>query len=385
MEFGLKVERTKVGAGQKREAIVIEAQKAKGYAVFVLCAMAMIGLVAADYKFELVSLAVRNRALFKLKEINRMAEHAAQARLMRLGAALESHLERDHRQMEQLNILTQRQAKLIKQHDAEVKKLVNLGLSPDALGTKLQTSAKEFNHELRHLLTRHTKYIIAEGSVADNQLSSLHKEIMQELQTEVMEDSYNRDPKSMADTKALQEASASQIEGLKLMLHNFEHKVRAIEQVALSKKKFAQWEKLLADTKAGAVDFDEAETTMLKLMNEAKIGPLTKRQEDKNSVLEQFEAMLMEVKFSPVKRQILEQLRRWESGQVSVQSVLLNIQKMVKRGEIDPDWFNGEQGDTPQTQRERDNADHNYVGAHVAGMLETMDRNPHIKPPNHDT
>ena len=72
--------------------------------------------------------------------------------------------------------------------------------------------------------------------MADQQLSVLHKEIMAELQTEVMEDSYNRDPKSAADTKALTEASASQIEGLKLMLHNFEHKVRAIEQIALSKK-----------------------------------------------------------------------------------------------------------------------------------------------------
>ena len=388
MEFGLKIERTKMGAGQKKEAIVIETQKAKGYAVFVLCAMAMVSLVAADYKFELVSMAVRNRALFKLKQINRMAEHAAQARLMRLGAALESHLERDHRQMEMLDILTKRQAKLVARHNAEVKAILRDGNEPGqrhALNVKLQESAKGFHQELRHMITRHTKYIISEGSVADQQLSALHKEIMAELQTEVMEDSYNRDPKSAADTKALKEASASQIEGLKLMLHNFEHKVRAIEQIALSKKKFAQWETLLKDTKEGTVDFDEAEATMLKLMNEVRIGPLTRKQQAKDSVLEQFENMLYEVKFSPVKRQILEELRRWENGSVSVQAVLLHIQKMIKHGEIDPDWFSGEQGDTPKTTRERDNSDHNYVGAHIASVLETMDVNPHKPKPNHDT
>lgn len=361
--------------------------------MFVLCALAMVSLVAADYKFELVSLAVRTRALSKLKQINRMAEHSAQARLLRLGAALEGHLERDHRQMQMLDILTTRQDRLLDKHAAEVKSIVAAaahlppggGRAAIALNAKLQQSAKGFHADLRHLVTRHTRYVVSEGAVADQALTTLHKEIMEELQTEVMEDSYNRDPKSAADTKALQEASAGQIEGLKLMLHHFEHRVRAIEQVALSKKKLAQWKQLLADTKSGSVDFDEAEATMLKLMHEARVGPMTKKQEDNNSVLEHFEAMLMEVKFSPVKRQILEQLRRWESGQVSVQSVLLSIQKMVKHGEIDPDWFNGEQGDTPKTTRELDNSDHNSVGAHIASALETMDRNPHKPKPNHDT
>ena len=90
---------------------------------------------------------------------------------------------------------------------------------------------------------------------------------MSELETEVLEDSCNRDPKSASDTKALMEASKTQIEQLKHMLHNFEHKVRRIEQVALSTRKMKEWEKLLADTRSGAIDFEQGEKKMLELMN----------------------------------------------------------------------------------------------------------------------
>ena len=245
MESGFRVERTKYGAGDKQEAIIVERQKAKSYAFFVLAAIAMITIVAADYKFELVSMAVRQRALFKLKEINRVAEHAAQARLVRLGSALESHLERDQQQMQMLDILGKRQAKLMSEHEAEVRKIAsNKGLDKAEMQAALDLSTRTFHKSLRQMVSRHTKYIAEEGRVAEQRLNDLHKEIMSELETEVLEDSFNRDPKSASDTKALMEASKTQIEQLKHMLHNFEHKVRRIEQVALSPKKMKEWQKL---------------------------------------------------------------------------------------------------------------------------------------------
>lgn len=385
MESGFRVERTKYGAGDKQEAIIVESQKAKSYAFFVLAAFAMITIVAADYKFELVSMAVRQRALFKLKEINRVAEHAAQARLVRLGSALESHLERDQQQMQMLDILGKRQAKLMSEHEAEVRKIAsNKGLDKAEMQAALDLSTRTFHKSLRQMVSRHTKYIAEEGRVAEQRLNDLHKEIMSELETEVLEDSFNRDPKSASDTKALMEASKTQIEQLKHMLHNFEHKVRRIEQVALSPKKMKEWQKLLEDTRSGAVDFEVGEKKMLELMNAAAVGALSKSRSDQNNVMENFETMLHEVKFSPVKRQLLDEMRGWETGKISVQEVLLDIQRRIKRGEVDSSWFMPERSE-PRTQRERDNADHDHIGAQVSGLLEAADKHKLAPPPVHDT
>ena len=385
MESGFRVERTKYGAGDKQEAIIVESQKAKSYAFFVLAAFAMITIVAADYKYELVSMAVRQRALFKLKEINRVAEHAAQARLVRLGSALESHLERDQQQMQMLDILGKRQAKLMSEHEAEVRKIAsNSNLDKAEMQAAIDLSTRTFHKSLRQMVSRHTKYIAEEGRVAEQRLNDLHKEIMSELETEVLEDSFNRDPKSASDTKALMEASKTQIEQLKHMLHNFEHKVRRIEQVALSTRKMKEWEKLLADTRSGAIDFEQGEKKMLELMNAAAVGALSKSRSDQNNVMENFEMMLHEVKFSPVKRQLLDEMRGWETGKISVQEVLLDIQRRIKRGEVDSAWFMPERSE-PRTQRERDNADHDHIGAQVSGLLEAADRHKHAPPPVHDT
>ena len=148
------------GAG---EAIIVEDQKAKSYAFFVLAAFAMITIVAADYKYELV-LMVRQRALFKLKEINRVAEHAAQARLVRLGSALESHLERDQQQMQMLDILGKRQAKLMSEHEAEVRKIAsNSNLDKAEMQAAIDLSTRTFHKTLRQMVSRHTKYIAEEA------------------------------------------------------------------------------------------------------------------------------------------------------------------------------------------------------------------------------
>ena len=137
LEQGLRLERTKVGAGDKEHAYVLKKhQYLQISACLFVCFLFLAG-VGFFYRYELLELAQQEKALFRFEQTTRQNEQGVENRLMRVSTALQAHLRRDKHEKDMMNIYFSRVKDANKKHMEDIKGLLAQNLEKPKFEAKL--------------------------------------------------------------------------------------------------------------------------------------------------------------------------------------------------------------------------------------------------------
>ena len=161
MEKGLCLERTKVGSDDKQHAYAVSRRQGACIAgsifiAFLVCAAAII-----EFKAEMLTSAVQDRRMERIKEMAVREEHRPEAKLMRVSTRLEAHLMRDQQHRAHLKLYRERQQMVFDQYTQKIKGMTSAG-SPDAEAIVKETH--HFHTALRSIAETHTDTLHKEGS-----------------------------------------------------------------------------------------------------------------------------------------------------------------------------------------------------------------------------
>jgi hypothetical protein len=346
LEQGLKLERTKVGAGEKEHGFIVRKQQYLQITACLFVAFMVVASFGFFYRYELMELAIQEKELFQFTKNLEKNEQGVEARLVRMSSALQGHLLRDKREVEMLDILKSRQASSSNKFKTELtaliedKKITRSDLLPKVL--KLTTDHNKLMHDMTE---RYSKGVYEEGKDAESRLHTLSHEILGELRAEIdeeeaedLEDAKFAKFDGQMDDNSPRQFSAS-MRLVKNMLKKFQGKVNDVEMLELKPSELMHWSKLLDDVMTGKMDYDEGEGKMKVLMEAAANGPLKKEFDDTSSILEHFEAMLETARLTPYKKSLLALLEEANAGRKRIPDVMLEIENMVEAGTIDPSWL----------------------------------------------
>ena len=358
MEKGLCLERTKVGSDDKQHAYAVSRRQGACIAgsifiAFLVCAAAII-----EFKAEMLTSAVQDRRMERIKEMAVREEHRPEAKLMRVSTRLEAHLMRDQQHRTHLKLYRERQQMLFDQYTQKIKGLIHAG-SQDVDAIVKETH--HFHGELRAIAETHTERLHKEGEQADKRIRELQAEILGELNAEAAEEQQDVELERMqphedgtfsedagfsdgADPKGMQEVDREQRlqaeQAVSKMLETFQERLGAVRRLpSAAHRHAAKWQKLLSDMDDGTLPYDEAEATMRKELRHAGV-----KIETQEIMSEYFRSVVDDLRLVAVRDQVMAHLRAWTEGTSSVHETLLAVQKLVNDGKVDPNWLIAEDG-----------------------------------------
>lgn len=363
MEKGLCLERTKVGSDDKQHAYAVSRRQGACIAgsifiAFLVCAAAII-----EFKAEMLTSAVQDRRMERIKEMAVREEHRPEAKLMRVSTRLEAHLMRDQQHRAHLKLYRERQQMVFDQYTQKIKGMTSAG-SPDAEAIVKETH--HFHTALRSIAETHTDTLHKEGEHADQRIRELQAEILGELNAEAAEeqqdaelekmrpsedgvypDDANVGPDGGADPKGMQEVDREQRlqaeQAVSKMLETFQEKIGAVRRLPhAAHRRAAAWQKLLGDMDDGSLPYDEAEATMRKELRHAGV-----KIETQDVMSEYFRGVVEDLRLVAVRDEVMSHLRAWTDGRASVHETLLAVQKLVNEGKVDPNWLIAEDEHEP--------------------------------------
>jgi len=344
LEQGLRLERTKVGAGEKEHAYVLKKHQYLQISACLFVCFVFLGGIGFFYRYELLEMAQQQRELFKYEKATRKNEQGVEDRLMRVTTALQAHLRRDKHERDMMKIYFSRLKESNSKHMTSVQGLLDKNLEKAKFQEELLKVVKDHDDHVYGLTKRYTKAIYDEGTTAEARLERLNQEMLGELRAEVEEE--RLDKKEMDKFANLDEGSdhnsnrqtASQ-KLLTRMLKKFQSRVEAVELLELTPAQMKEWQHLLRDVKSGKMEYEKGEEKMMSLMETASVGPLGAAFENHDSILESFEVMLTNAKFSPSKKAVLELLAKVDDGKIQLPDAMLDIEKRIEAGTLDPSWL----------------------------------------------
>jgi hypothetical protein len=345
LEQGLKLERTKVGAGEKEHAFIVRKQQYLQITACLFVAFVVVASFGFFYRYELMELAIQEKELFQFTKKIEKNEQGVEARLVRMSSALQGHLLRDKREVEMLDILKSRQKSSSEKFKKDLAALIgDESIERNALLSKSLKMTDDYQKLMQDMTHRYSKGVYEEGKDAEARLHSLSHEILGELRAEIeeereedMEDAKFSELNDGAEGNPRRFSASMRL--VKNMLKKFQGKVDDVEMLHLKEHELTLWSKLLDDVMSGKMDYDEGEAKMKELMETAQTGPLKKEFDDSESVLEHFEQMLETARLTPYKKKLLATLEAANKGEKRLPDVMLEIENMVEDGTIDPSWL----------------------------------------------
>ena len=374
------VRSAKIGSDAKDRGYIVSRKAIRGLAICLIASAVLFLVVGFGLQHDLAlqrgvvdderaALAHNKRALFRTKELNLLDEAQQEAKLVKVLSVLQQHFARDRREADMTRVFTAQVTNAMRAHKRSVDKILQ-GLEGNDTVVKylrqtLHKAADEFHKQAHDITRQYGAMIVDEGKDAEQKLDVLTRSVTKELSADVSEE--KRDSMEMGKlvstdpqfAKAAHEFAAEghqiskdeqDVEGV---IRNFKNKVDSLPKLSVDPAIIRKAHTLWHDFETGQGAFAKeptsgsaqalAESEMAKVLKEANIAPGP-------NVVPQFRDFVDRTTFKLVRAPLEKELRKWAHGKLGDTEAMLDIEKQVQHGNVNPEWLH--EGESMHTEAE---------------------------------
>jgi hypothetical protein len=380
LEKGVGLQKTKSGPGSKTEAYVVRRHRLQNFGYCLLACALLFMIIGLSLKSEvsvqqarMVSQNNRVKAhkkmLFNLKRVGSSNEEQKEAKLVKILTVLQDHLSRDHKTEDMVEVFKLKWTKVKTAHessiDTSLKELAGNKQIVTYLKKLLLKSARSLEDKTEKFAKRYKMIIESEAEESEQRLKLLTEAVRKELSADVVQEKHQKKEMKVAakadpdwkkmedDAKKTPKKETQDEKDVETVIENFKEKIEDIKDPGLSGADLATAKQIVKQLDAGGMGKENEMAgqmrailkkhfpDMVKIPGEeaeakdGKVPPMT------TALVDMFRGFVTKTKFvkSGEKAKLEKELKSWEKNKVSDVKQMLDIEKGIKEGEVDPEWL----------------------------------------------
>ena len=244
------------------------------------------------------------------------------------------------------------------------------------LSGPLTVQTESFHAEVDHIATMAAKGLEADVHTARYRLGNATAQIMEELQSEAEQEaeekaahlarSKDQGRGAQGDVVAAWEGAAAKGKGRRAtrderdvdaIIEAFEAKIRTMRGPFLASAELIdEGQALVArvrdETTTDVALLEKAFVRIVEMMD--AIGYVHDQNLESQRFVDQFEELLHESRFVPLREEVLLKLQGWHAGQITSTMLMLHMEKLISKDQLAVEWFQREDSGGAGTTADED-------------------------------
>jgi len=354
--------KTKGGSGDKDKAYIVGKSNIKNIGICLIMISISFLILGLSLKTDISTqkravvhqrarVTKHKAAIFRTKALQQLDEAQQEAKLVKIFTVMQQHFSRDKREKDMTRVFKGKVKAAMDAHkksiDTILKELEGNPTVVNYLKKTLYKAAEDFHMQASAITKQYGDAILREGQQAEQKLKKLTSSITSEMKADVKEEKREikeetslekKDPeyaKLEEDFKKEGHKASQDEKDVENIIENFKENVDAIQPPTLKTDSLDDAKALLAKFEAGkSGDIKTTTNEMSKIMKSAGYKPKTT-----GDVAAQFREFIDEADFGPGKPEMEKDLQKWKNEKISDSEMMLDIEKQVKDGEVNPEWL----------------------------------------------